>query len=421
MPNNTSGNRINRRRYLKVGGVAVATGLAGCAGNPGTGGNDGSTDTGSGGVTTNQDPPSRVEPYMDQLPDYYPDDYWQIVDAAMDEGSMTVYTSKFGAFAEQVFGDFTDLFDFINVETVTLGTAQVYQRYANEAARGRIEPDLVWTYDPIAVRTMYEQDLLENYVSPEIEYYPDRAQTDIDGLVQSGHSPTAHGFNPSALEEAGKEVPTTVAEMVDAIKDDPDFWNQNFAMYDGVTTTSGWQQMDFYATAHGEDTMKSHWTALAEGNPQTFLSTSTMGEWVANGQVVWALGMAQWIMSQFILPDFSTDQIQYGDYIPTNIMWPNYQVAKDASNPNTARLFTDYWLSERGQLNLANTWTIIPARANIDPSKVPEDPFWGVPTTQEVIMEEVEAIDSAWMPFEKRTLRGAKKAKYKDMWYQIFN
>jgi hypothetical protein len=91
--------RLNRRNLLKSTGVAAAVGLAGCGGDGGdggdTGGDGGDTggDTGGdGGTPTEQGPPDRVQPYLETelVPDYYPDDYWRIVDGAMDEDNPTL-------------------------------------------------------------------------------------------------------------------------------------------------------------------------------------------------------------------------------------------------------------------------------------------------------------------------------------------
>lgn len=425
MGDNDSQGRLRRRTVLKTSGLAVAAGLAGCAGggDDGDGSNGGDTDTadgqdGSGGSTESQDPPSRVQPYLDQLPDYYPDDYWKTIDAAMDEGSFTAYTAFFGAFAEQVFGDFTEIFDFVDPEPVTLGTAEVFQRFRAETSRGRVEPDIVFTYDPVAMRTLNDLGLLQQYVSPEFEHYPDRTKTDYDGLIQSFHTIYTSAYNPSQFDD--REVPTSISDLTAAIEDDPEFWNENFTTYDGISSTAGWQQMQTLAEAEGEEHMRSVYETLASANPRAFYSTSTMGEWVANGEVAYGVGLAHWILRKFILPNFSESELQWVTHINSNVQVPNYQITKEAENPNAAKLFLDYFASERGQLNLVQEWNAVSARANIDEDDVTHDEYLDSPLTFESLRENVDAPDPVWAPFEERTLLQQEKSTYKDMWYDIF-
>ncbi|MFB6312000.1 MAG: hypothetical protein ABEH64_12575 [Salinirussus sp.] len=179
--------------------------------------------------------------------------------------------------------------------------------------------------------------------------------------------------------------------------------------------------MDYYAAVHGDDWVEREYGELASTDPRSFWSTSTMGGWVANGEVAYGMGLATWIMWGFVLPDFSKDVVAWGDYHMTSIQMPSYGVVKDASNPNAAKLFKDWMLSETGQLNLANGWGIVPTRRGLAAEKLPTIPFWGYEAKIETILEEGNYLESIFMEFNKRTTRSSQKAKYKDMWYNLFN
>ncbi len=422
--------RVSRRGLLKHTGLAATVALAGCGGDGA--GDDGDGDTGgNGGTPTEQGPPSAVEPYLEELPDYYPDDYWRIVDGAMDESDQTMYTAYFGAMANSTVEGFNEVFDFVDWNVTTLGTAEVYSRFTTEASRGQINPDVLFTYDPIAMRQLYTAGLLENYVSPnvsETDAFPDRTTTEIEGMIQQHHSWGSHAWNPNTYDNAGLERPPPnhdIGWYTDHIEDNPDFYQQNTAQYDGVTSTSGWQQMDFYTVAESEDWMRTQYEEMATTDPRSFWSTSTMGGWVANGEVAYAMGMAQWIIARFIAPDFDLgENIAWGEHVMHNIMHPNWQVVKDASNPNSAKLFADWVLSPHGNAWIARDWYLGPARDDIADEDISTDPVWGATTNLSAIrnadnmtMLDEEAI---LMDFNERSVRSSQKSKYKDMWYNIF-
>jgi ABC-type Fe3+ transport system substrate-binding protein len=443
MARKNSNGRINRRNLL-ASGAAGAVALSGCSGDSGDGGDGGSGgDTGDGGdggdtggdtggaTPTEQGPPEEVEPYLQEIPDYYPDDYWRIIDGAMDESDQLIYTAMFGAWIENMVAGFNEKFDFIDWNITTLGTAETYSRFTTEASRGQINPDVIYSNDPIALRQLHVADLLEDYVSPNIsetDAFPDRAQSDIDALVQLHHTWGTHVWNPSIYEEAGVETPPVNHDIdwtTDHIEDNPDFYRGNTAMYDGITSTSAWQQMDLYARENGEDWMSQQYEELATSNPQSFWSTSTMGGWVANGEVAYGMGLAQWIIARYVAPDFTLgEDVTWGQHIMHNVMHPSYQVVSEADNPNSARLWTDWILSKHGQAWLCSNWFTGPIRNDIPNSELSEDPIWGVTTGLSSIQEADNMTmlgDALLMDFDERTVSSDAKSKYKDQWYNTFN
>jgi ABC-type Fe3+ transport system substrate-binding protein len=348
----------------------------------------------------------------------------------MDESQPTLYTSYFGAMAQNTVDGFNEIFDFADWNITSLGTAEVYSRFTTEASRGQVNPDVVFTYDPIAMRQLYTAGLLQNYVSPnvsETDAWPDRTQTDVEGMIQQHHTFNSHVWNPQVYDEAGLEQPGrhhTIDWLTDHIEDNPDFYNENTCKYDGITSTSAWQQMDFYAVENGEDWMRDQYETLATTDPRSFWSTSTMGGWVGNGEVAYGLGLAQWIVARFIAPDFELGEtVTWNAHTNDNIMHPNHQVTKNADNPNSGKLFADWAQSPHGNAWIARNWFMAPGREDLDDENLATDPVWEeVVRTSSIRDGPVTAIgDSIWMDFEERTVRSSQKSKYKDMWYNIFN
>jgi ABC-type Fe3+ transport system substrate-binding protein len=430
--------RIDRRRLLKSGGVAAAVGLAGCGGDGGDGdsgdtGGDTPTESGSGGggaTPTEQGPSDRSEPYLDKLPEYYPESYWRTIDGAMDESGQEYYTSYFGALAQHTVAGFNEVFDFIDWNITSLGTAEVYTRYTTEASRGQVNPDVIFTYDPIAMRQLYVADLVENYVSPnvsETDAWLDRYLSDIEGLVMQHAIFLCHSWNPKVYAEAGVEEPGdhhTLDWWTDHMADNPDFYTGNTCVYDTITSTSGWQQMDFYGAEFGDDWVRDQYETIAEYDPRAFWSTSTMGEWIANGEVAYGMGMSTWIIARFFADEFDIgEDVTWGKHTNTPARTPNHQVTANADNPNSGRLFADWALSPHGNAWTARDWFIAPANTNIPEDELAVDPVWEEPVSEKSIRDgPITTIgDSIWMSFEERTTRSQQKSKYKDMWYDIFS
>jgi hypothetical protein len=276
--------RTKRRQLLKSGGAVAAVGLAGCGGDGGDGdsgdtGGDTPTETegDSGGATpTEQGPSDRSAPYLEKLPDYYPESYWRTIDGAMDESGQEYYTSYFGALAQDTVAGFNEVFDFIDWNITSLGTAEVFTRYSTEASRGQVNPDVIFTYDPIAMRQLYVAGLVENYVSPnvsETDAWPDRYMSDIEGLVMQHAIFLCHSWNPTVYADAGLNEPGPHHDLdwwIDHMEDNPDFYTENTCIYDTIQSTSGWQQMDFYGAEFGDEWVRDRYERIATFDPRTF-------------------------------------------------------------------------------------------------------------------------------------------------------
>jgi hypothetical protein len=234
-------------------------------------------------------------------------------------------------------------------------------------------------------------------------------------------------FNPQIYENAsGVNKPPREHDLewfTDHIEDNPDFYEENTCVYDGITSTTGWQQMDFYTVAENEDWMRDQYETIGTTDPRSFWSTSTMGGWIGNGEVAYGMGMAQWIIARFTAQDFDLGYegapLWWSNRVTHNLQWPNWQVTDGAENPNSAKLFVDWTNSPHGQAHASNEWYLGPGRNDIPDEELREDPVWGVSTNPRTIQENVPFVESIFMDFDDRTVRSDQKAKYKDMWYNI--
>lgn len=416
--NNSSGDRgqegsIDRRSLLRNGTVSLAgiALLAGCSGNDGNDGNGGGGDT----ATEQLEKTSKVKNVEQKLPDYYPDNYWRTLRKAQQEGSITLYTSHFGSFSESYAKAFNEFCPWINVQVVNLSTAKVYQRFSSEASQGVWEPDLVHTYDAVALSQMNNQDILLNYDSPEKEHYGDMWKSDDGTVLAPQYNPYSNAFNPGKMSG---DPPMSLEGLAQAIKQNPDQWDGNFAMYDGQLSTSMWQTMLQWKEIYGQETMEKHLNTLASANPKTFWSTSTMGEWVAKGEVKYGIALAHFILDAYIAPEYSDDQIQWepAEDIISNIFLGGTQIVKKPSNPNAAKVYFDWFNSPAGQKFFCNNWNIVTTHDQVKKSDVESTYADLGKMTHKNISSNTEFVNG----YDTLSKAGSEKSDLKSLWYRTF-
>lgn len=397
---------FNRRKILKTSGVTLAGGaLAGCF-----------DILGGGGGAADLERDSDVEAMEEKVPDYYPDDYWEVIARAQQEdGEITLYTAQFGAFSESIAEAFNEFAPSIDVQIVNLPTAKVYQRFSSEASQGTWEPDLVHTYDAPAFAQLNQQDLLLNYDSPEKEHFGDKWKSDDGTILAPNYNPYSNAWNPS---EMSGDPPGSLEGLAQSIEEDPEMWNGNFAMYDGQLSTSMWQTMLQWKEVYGEETMTEHIEVLASAEPRTFWSTSTMGEWVASGEVQYGIGLGQFILDAYVRPDYGEDQLMWepaADII-SNIFLGGYNIVQEPDNPGAAKLFFDWYNSPRGQIFLANNWNLVASHDEVSASDIESEYADLGPMVNSNIEENTPFV---W-GYDELSQSGAEKVDMRELWYRQF-
>src|SRR3546814_401451 len=108
------------------------------------------------------------------IPDYYPEDYGEVVAAAAEEDDIVVYSN----ISQQAWQPVIDMCqarhpDMPAIQTLDLGATEVFERYYTEAAGGASSADFLLSIDPGAWLRFKEGGNIMPYDSPEREHLPE--------------------------------------------------------------------------------------------------------------------------------------------------------------------------------------------------------------------------------------------------------
>ena len=281
----------------------------------------------------------------DGLPDYYPQDYEQIVEGSRGEGGLVIYSNMAEYNWAPVIEGFNQLYPWIEVSTLDLNSGEVFERYYAESASGTETAGLLVSG---AIDKWLEFDQREAavaYESPELGELPDFAQP-MPGVYTVSADPMVIVYNKHVLPE--ELWPAGFEELVANGEANPDQFDGKVTTYHAAESSFGFSIAWAFERARG-DLAWEGWEVLgpmtrAEPSSGPMLEKLTTGEY--------ALG---YFMSGIVLFPKLDEQMQqiigwnfFADGTPLFIR--SMGIPKDSSAPNSARLMLDYILSSQGQL-----------------------------------------------------------------------
>jgi iron(III) transport system substrate-binding protein len=279
-----------------------------------------------------------------QVPAGYPADYNTLIEAAKKEGKLVVYSTTDSKAAEPVLKDFAALYPFIKVEYNDMNSTELYNRYISEQAAGGGSGDVVWNSSMDSAMKLATQYGLA-YASPESSKLPKWAIWK-DTAYGTTYEPAAFIYNKRLV--SANEVPTTHAALAKLVAD-PKFKNK-VTSYDVEKSAVGFMLavQDLGADPKNMDFVK------AVGNAGLLVqsSTGTMMERVSSGENLVGYNILGSYAETRAKKDASIGVSYPTDY--TLVVSRIAFISKKSKNPASAKLWTDYLLSERGQEVLAN-------------------------------------------------------------------
>ncbi|MGE0716378.1 MAG: ABC transporter substrate-binding protein [Alphaproteobacteria bacterium] len=304
------------------------------------------------------------------LPDYYPKDYQQIVEGSKKENKLVIYSIMAEYNWRPVIEGFKKKFPWIDVQTLDLGSGEVFERYYAERASGARSGDLMingavdkW------LQFVARNELLE-YESPEASKVPAWSKP-RKGLYTVSADPMVIVYNKALIPEA--QAPKSLADLVKMTSAAPARYKNKITTYNAGTEAFGLAINWAYVKKKG-DAAWQMFEQLAkvvrpEGSAGPMVEKITAGEYLAG-----------YFVSAIVLYPRLNDPARakiLGWSFPTDgtpIVVRGMGVAKGATNPNSAKLMLDHILSHEGQVGFGKGG-LTPYRQDVKDDEVPRYTF----------------------------------------------
>ena len=277
------------------------------------------------------------------LPDYYPADYRQLVDAAKAEGGeLLVYSSTDEANWAPVLRDFRAKYPFVKgVTTLNLDSDEIFQRQLSEQATGRAPADILVSNSVQAWTNFLEQgDFLLPYESPELAQLPAELASPLPNLYSMSVDPQVLGYNTAMIPDN----PQSWQSLAALIQDDPGQFDNAVGVRD---ISSSFAFTVFYNLLRQKPQLwDSFGTILPAARPE--MSSGSLSEKVLAGEYA----AAAFVTAGAAVPIVNQSGGLFEITSPTDgtvLLSRAAGITATAPHPATSKLFVDFLLSADGQ------------------------------------------------------------------------
>ncbi|BAL22815.1 ABC transporter substrate-binding protein [Azoarcus sp. KH32C] len=294
-----------------------------------------------------------------QVPAGYPADYSKIVDAAKKEGKVVVYGATDTNAVAPLMKDFQALYPGVTVEYSDMNTTEVYNRVISEQAAGAGSADVVWSSSMDLQVKLVGDGYALTYASPEIPKLPDWSvwKNEAYGIT---YEPIVFAYNKRLLKP--EEVPQSHAELVTMLNANVERFKGKVTSYDIEKSGVGFMMVtqDVKANPNFWDVPK----AFGNVGARFQSSSGTMMERLSSGENLLAYNLIGTYAILRAKKDPSIGVVMPKDYtlVLSRVMF----ISKSAKNPNAAKLWLDYLLSQRGQKIIANQSDLGSIRSDVE-------------------------------------------------------
>src|SRR5450759_426780 len=307
------------------------------------------------------------------LPAYYPKSYASIVEGSKKEGKLVVYSIMAEYNWKHVLEGFKKLYPWIEVQTLDLGSSEVFERYYSERASNARTGDLLingavdkW------LQFVAKGEALE-YVSPEEGKLP-KWSLIRKGLYTVSADPMVIVYNKALLPE--KLRPHSLAELAKFAQENPAVFKNKVTTYNAAAEAFGLSINWAYTKKYGDPA----WALLDSLGKVTRpeRSAGPMIEKITAGE--YAVG---YFISGIVLFPKLDDPARaklLGWAYPTDgtpIVLRGMAISKAATNVNAAKLMLDYILSHDGQVGFGKGG-LTPYRPDVKANEVPRATYDGI-------------------------------------------
>jgi iron(III) transport system substrate-binding protein len=294
-----------------------------------------------------------------QVPAGYPADYSSTIAAAKKEGKVVIYSALDTKAAQPLIRDFNAVYPDIKVEYNDMNSTEMYNRFIAEAASGQGSADVMWSSAMDLQVKLVDDGQALTYKSPEASKLPQWAVYK-DQAYGTTYEPAVFIYNKRLV--TGDEIPQDHASFVKVLAAHGDKFKGKVTTYD--IEKSGVGFMFVVQDAKYFPGMKDLEKEFGKTQYKVYASTGNMLEKVSSGEHLLGynvLGSYALVRSK---KDPSLGVVLPKDY--TLVLSRVLFIGKQAKNPNAAKVFTDYVLSQRGQKLIGSDVELFSIRNDVE-------------------------------------------------------
>src|SRR5258707_592932 len=294
-----------------------------------------------------------------QVPAGYPADYAKVLAAAKKEGKVVIYSALDTKAAQPLIKDFSAMYPDIKVEYNDMNSTEIYNRFIAEVASGQGSADVVWSSAMDLQVKLVDEGNAMTYVSPETPKLPKWAVYKNQAWGTT-FEPTIFIYNKRLV--TGAEIPTDHASFVKILNGNVEKFKGKVTAFDIEKSGVGFM---FVVQDHKYfPGMKDLEKAFGATSYKGYSSTGNMLEKVSSGEHL--LGYN--IIGSYAMVRAKKDP-NLGVSIPkdyTLVFSRVMFISKAAKNPEAAKVWTDYILSQRGQELIGSDVELFSMRDDVD-------------------------------------------------------
>ncbi|MFB9662782.1 ABC transporter substrate-binding protein [Glycomyces mayteni] len=282
----------------------------------------------------------------EQVPDYYPAEYADILAASKEEGGeLEVYSNTDQENWAPILRDFQKKYPWVEkINASNLDSDEVFQRILSEQATNGSPADLVVSN---AAQAWAEyaggEGRLLAHDSPELAHLPEFALL-LPNVYAMSVDPQTIAYNTSLMPEA----PTGIGHLAELVAADTGLFEDKLTSRD-VGGAFGFTVSRTF-TDHVPDAWEHLETLLPLARPET--SSGTQNEKILAGEYLAGFFISAAPANPVVANSGGLFEIVFPQD-GTVLLPRGIGIAHGAPHPNTARLFVDFLLSEEGQRAVA--------------------------------------------------------------------
>jgi iron(III) transport system substrate-binding protein len=267
-----------------------------------------------------------------------------IVEAARREGKLVIYSTLDRPSAEPLLKRFKELYPFIELEYVELGSATLFSRFRSEVAAGSPTADILWSPAVDLQLILIDEGHALPYKLTFYDEVPAEAKFK-DLAYTTSYTLYVPIFNK---EKIPRELwPRNYGDLLNLLTGKRELFPKGgICAFDPIRSGFG-LVAEYYRYKTTEPLYTSIYTRAGDIGTLIYASTGPQIERVKTGECILSLGL----IANYAFREAKVDP-RLGVFIPddyAHLLPRVIFITKQAQNPNAAKLFLEFVMSNEGQ------------------------------------------------------------------------